>query len=265
MRMRAEWILIGLELLLAGGCVSARSAKLPQQNALLREQLIIHSDFGIAHHHRLVDELVARREDLVNLLKLPASDEPIHCFLFDSAAAYQDFVTGHYPGLPHRRALFVETDTRLTVYAYWGDHVAEDLRHEITHGYLHTMVPHIPLWIDEGLAEYSEVPRGHHGLNRPHLVLLLDGLERQEWQPNMYRLEQIESAADMTQLDYAEAWAWMHWLLESTPEHRQLLQNHLARIRLAGSAAPLSEVTLVSDPRANQDLVNHLRGFVTNK
>ena len=61
----------------------------------------------------------------------------------------------------------METDTRLTVYAYWGDRVAEDLRHEVTHGYLHTMVPHVPLWLDEGLAQLADTSgrpvtsRGH--------------------------------------------------------------------------------------------------------
>ena len=57
-------------------------------------------------------------------------------------------------GVSHRRAFFVETDTQLSVYAQWGDRVAEDLRHEVTHGYLHAVVPNVPLWIDEGLAEF---------------------------------------------------------------------------------------------------------------
>ncbi len=45
------------------------------------------------------------------------------------------------PSFPARRAFFVETDTRLAVYAYWGDRIAEDLRHEVAHGYLHACVP----------------------------------------------------------------------------------------------------------------------------
>ncbi|GIT30210.1 MAG: hypothetical protein Ct9H300mP1_22560 [Planctomycetaceae bacterium] len=33
----------------------------------------------------------------------------------------------------------------------------EDLRHEFTHGVLHSSLKRVPLWLDEGLAEYFEV------------------------------------------------------------------------------------------------------------
>ena len=81
-------------------------------------------------------------------------------------AHVRSFFRDRYPDFPKRRAFFVETDTQLAVYAQWGDRVAEDLRHEVAHGYLHAIVPSIPLWLDEGLAEYFEVPRGQNGLNR---------------------------------------------------------------------------------------------------
>ena len=90
--------------------------------------------------------------------------------------------------MPTRRAFFVESDTRLAVYAHWSDRVGEDLRHEVAHGYLHSMVPGLPLWLDEGLAEYFEVPRGNNGLNRPHLELLSDMMQYNGWQPNLERL-----------------------------------------------------------------------------
>ena len=50
-----------------------------------------------------------------------------------------------FSAISQPRAFFVESDTRLNIYAYWGDRVAEDLRHEVTHGYLHAMVPHSAL------------------------------------------------------------------------------------------------------------------------
>ena len=149
----------------------------------------------------------------------------------------------------------------MDVYAYWGDRVAEDLRHEVTHGYLHTMVPHLPLWIDEGLAEYFEVPRGQGGLNAPHLTLLLEAGRQRGWVPDMRRLERVTMPAAMSQQDYAEAWAWMHFLLDSTPQRAELLRNHLARIRITGTAPPLSEVLEAVEPLAPQQLVAHLQGL----
>ena len=260
--MRA-WMRVGLwpltAALLATGCaVSRELARLPADDQLIRDQLVIYSDFRLPTHHRLVDELVARRDDIVNRLGLPASDESIYVYLFDTPERYQAFMNRHYPGFPARRAFFVETDTRLTIYAYWGDRVAEDLRHEVTHGYLHTMVPQLPLWMDEGLAEYFEVPRGQRGLNRPHIELLLTALQQQQWAPNMTMLERLESPADMTQLHYAEAWAWMHLLLETTPERADLLREHLARRRMTGTAPPLSQTLHRIDPLYNSWLVQHL-------
>ena len=68
-------------------------------------------------------------------------------------------MTRHFPGTPSRRAFFVESPTHLSVYAQWGDRVQEDLRHEVVHGYLHAVLRDIPLCLDEGIAEYFEVPR----------------------------------------------------------------------------------------------------------
>jgi hypothetical protein len=249
-------------MMLSMGCALLHQpTALPTDENLVRDQLVIRSDFALARHHRLVDELVARRGDAVERLGLPASDEPIYVYLFESPKRFTSFMEKNYPDFPNRRAFFVETDTVLSVYAYWGDRVAEDLRHEVSHGYLHTMVPNLPLWMDEGLAEYFEVPRGNSGLNRPHVELLLGELQEGHWTPSMAALEQLASAADMTQIDYAESWAWMHFLLETTPQRRDLLRNQLARIRMAGSATPLSGVTLAAEPDISAALIEHLKSL----
>ncbi len=208
--------------------------------SLVRDQLVIYSDFTLPEKHRLLEELTAQRAGLGTKLALPVSDEPIHVYLFPTAEKFRAFLRSEYPQFPDRRAFFVESDTRLMVYAYWGDRVAEDLRHEVAHGYLHSVVPNLPLWLDEGLAEYFEVPRGNRGLNRAHLQELSSALA-QQWRPDLRRLETLNNAADMTQLEYAESWAWMHFLLETSPEHQQLLQNYLQLLkRDAATAEPLS-------------------------
>ena len=158
---------------------------LPDRNTLVRDQLVIHSDFRLAAHHRLFEELTAQREDLCQRLALPCSDEPIHVYLFETAEQFQGFIRLHHPEFPDRRAFFVETDTRLSVYAQWGDRMAEDLRHEVTHGYLHSVVPDIPQWLDEGIAKFYEVPRGQQGLNRPLFDRLVVQIEREHWRPKL--------------------------------------------------------------------------------
>ena len=247
-------------LLLQTGCAVLRAPDPnPADTDLAREQLVIHCDFDLPKNHRLLQELAAQRGDIVNLLDLPVSDELIHVYLFASRMEFESFLSKRFPQLPRRRAFFVETDTELTVYAHWGDRVAEDLRHEVAHGYLHAVVANPPLWLDEGLAEYFEVPRGWRGLNRPHVELLIDELRRGHWRPDLERLEKIGPAADMTQRDYAESWAWTHMLLETAPARRELLRKYLNQLRTTGSAPPLSDV--LGDLEASPDelLITHLQ------
>jgi hypothetical protein len=225
-----------------GGCAGLLASRLtlPDQNTLVRDQLVIHGDFPLAAHHRLFEELTAQRADLCRQLALPCSDEPIQVYLFETPERFQAFMRLHHPGFPDRRAFFVETDARLSVYAQWGDRMAEDLRHEVTHGYLHSVAPNMPQWLDEGIAKCYEVPRGQRGLNRPMLDRLLTRLGREGWRPDLRRLEQFPSNYNMTQDDYAEAWAWVHLLLESRPECLDALRGYLADLRRDGAAAPLS-------------------------
>ncbi len=244
--LRSGW-LVKLWILLIGaiglgGCSMAVSTvwEPPGKHWLVREQLVIHSDFTMPVQHRLLEDLTARRFDLSRALGVPVSNEPIHIYLFDDADQFGQFIGQRYPDFPQRRAFFIETDTRLVVYAHWGDRVAEDLRHEVTHGYLHAMVPNMPLWLDEGFAEYSEGPRSQAGVNRAHLRRLLARLKQDSWQPDLQRLERLQSTFDMTQDDYAECWAWTHFLLHSHRENHELLRRFLAELRQEGRVEPLS-------------------------
>jgi len=242
------------------GCIAGWGSRLslPAGHTLVREQLVIHSDFPLASQHRLLEELSARRLDLTQRLGLPTSDEPIDVYLFESAERFHAFVRLYHPEFPSRRAFFLETDTRLMVYAQWGDRVAEDLRHEVTHGYLHSVVPNLPLWLDEGLAEFSEVSRGARGLHRQHLAEFAELLRQGPWQPDLTRLESFDPAYDMTQLDYAEAWAWVHFLLETPNESLEILPAYLHDLRRYGSAEPVSVRLRQVYPNPERALLEHI-------
>lgn len=234
-------LILAAGLTLTFGCARFRpiSDVIPNRHSIVREQLVVASDFVLPKQHRLLEELVAQRYDLAVKLGLPTSDEPIHVYLFDDPDRFHAFTRQNYPEVSPRRAFFVESDTQLTVYAQWGDRVAEDLRHEVAHGYLHAVVPNLTLWLDEGLAEYFEVPRGSDGVNRPHVDALLRAAAAGTWKPDLARLQLFRSIAHMEQIDYAESWAWVHLLLETTPERATVLRNHLHTLRKNGSAPAL--------------------------
>ena len=238
----------------------------PNKHILTRGQLVIHGDFPLEEHERLWDDLIACRGDLNRDLALPESDEPIHVYLFADADKYKAFMRLRHPGFTQSRAGFNETDTRLEVYVQWGDRVGEDLRHEVMHGCIHGVVPNTPLWLDEGLAEYYEVPRGASGVNREHVRWLAARLKRGEWKPDLARLERLGSvnsmtrADGMTRADYAEAWAWVHFLLQSGGRDRHDLPGeYLRRLRQHGSAEPLCVAISRIDERASDELIMHIQ------
>jgi hypothetical protein len=256
-----------ITLVAAAGCNTPLASRLvlPDQNTVVREQLTIHSDFVLPSHHRLLDEMVAERADLNRRLGLPNSDEPIHVYLFENVDRFKGFMKIYHPDFPDRRAFFVETDTKLSIYAQWGDRVAEDLRHEITHGYLHSTVPNIPLWLDEGLAKFYEVPRNERGLNRPILNLLGERLQREHWRPDLKRLEQLDPAKDMSLNDYAESWAWAHFLLESRPEYADTLRAYISDLRRDRVPAAFYERLTAAIPEPNAALILHLQSIMAGK
>ena len=76
-----------------------------------------------------------------------------------------------------------------------GDRLEEDLRHEATHALLHVAVGDLPLWLDEGLAEYFEV---HRRPSRPATPSTSPGCPRTSatgWTPDLARLETLETSA----------------------------------------------------------------------
>src|SRR5947209_8380306 len=79
------------------------------------------------------------------------------------------------PAVPRPRASIVAQarghggGDELPVYTFNGDHIRQDLRHELTHALLHSVLKDVPLWLDEGLAEFFELPPDVDGLNRQHL------------------------------------------------------------------------------------------------
>jgi hypothetical protein len=240
-------LLVALATSLLGGCahlainaVDSQGGDFPDRAEVVAGQLVIHSDFPIAGQHRLVRDLETLRTDVSQELGLPVSDEPVHLYLFEDTARYDAFTAKHFPNFPVRRAFFVETDTTLSVFAPWQDRIAEDLRHETTHGYVHAVVPTIPLWLDEGVAEFFELPRSEQGVHAAHVAHLSGRLLEGTWRPDIDRMEALASAGELSQDHYAEAWCWVHWLLRTTPARRKLLEEYLDDLRRDGQTAPLS-------------------------
>jgi hypothetical protein len=238
---------------------------LPKRNTTVREQLTVHSDYPISPDDKLLNDLVLQRSDINRQLTLPILAEPIHIYLFDNESRFRSFMLLHHPDFPSRRAFFLETKSRMEIYAQAGDRMAEDLRHEVTHGYLHSTVPNLPLWLDEGLAKYYEVPRGRHGVNRSLVEYFKNRPPSKPWNMDLQRLEKIQPDEEMTLEDYAEAWAWVHFLLEDRPEYREVLCCYLGDLRRDGTTDPLSGRMAAIVPQLDKAVVEHLQKILGEK
>src|SRR4051795_11506476 len=105
-------------------------------------------------------------------LRIDPADNPIEVYVLSDRKAFTHFLTFYYPELPPRRAFFLAQGPRRVVYTFLGDRLEEDLRHEATHALLHAAVGNVPLWLDEGLAEYFEGDGSRDGVNAEHLARL---------------------------------------------------------------------------------------------
>lgn len=238
---------------------------LPDSEQIVRDQLVIHSNFHLPEHHRLLDELVARRSEISNLLAIPTSDDPIDIYLFKDQDHFREYMMATHPDFPYRRAFFVKDDSSLNVFASWGSRVGEDLRHEVTHGYVHSVVNDPPLWLDEGIAEYFEVAGGKKGVNGPHVYHLFHAYQRGDWKPDLARLEAIESAGDLTQMDYAESWLWIHYLLTTDSHTREIVRNHLSQLRASSSPVRMQPVISKVIPDCESKLIAHLETLANKR
>jgi hypothetical protein len=245
-KARRAWLQeAGLLLALAvlPGCATHRGqslADLPAKHSVRAERLVIHSDSPIDKESPIITELAELRLDILSTLNLPESKRPVVVYLFKDERRYSEYMRQKFPSLPIRRAFFVGTTSELAVYAYHGDNLATDLRHEYTHGVLHSSLKNLPLWLDEGLAEYFEPARDRDHVNDEHVARLTAAIQG-GWQPDLPRLEQLSSVSEMQAMDYHEAWAWVYTMLKSENGDAKQLVDFVQACKSEPGHKPLSQ------------------------
>ena len=229
---------------------------LPTRRAMENEHLLVRSDVKLPKNHTLLRDLDSLRDEIADTLHLPVQKQPVTIYLFSDEVRYAKYLQARYPLLPPRRAYFVGTSKELAVYTFWGEKIQEDLRHEYTHGVLHASLQDVPLWLDEGLAEYFEVAGRPAGLNREYATRLASDFAR-GWHPNLERLESLEAVNDMQKADYQESWAWIHFLLHHSDDSRDVLLSYLHELQTNGKPGPLSTRLRTAIPQADERFAAH--------
>jgi hypothetical protein len=239
-------LLVGCHSFKIPGAGGDKPDKVEKEAALARpgkfsfrvSQYVFYSDFEIRRDQPIFRELSDLRDQVYKELQLPppGSDTLIHVYLFAEKETYESFIQARYPGLPDRRAFFMEErNGDLLVFTFRSDRINLDLRHELTHALLHSVLKDVPLWLDEGLAEYYELPPSWNGFNRTHVRVLRErGIV-----PDLARLEKLSEVKDMDADRYREAWAWVYLMLRGNPKAKEVLLAYLQQLRTKPNPGPL--------------------------
>jgi hypothetical protein len=259
-RLRPLWAL--LVVVFVPGCmiVSDKSQPLvPTRHQVRSGPFLIFSNFPMADEPQAVECLQALERDLKQHLgfRPNAQSDPVEIYVLDDRNAFTHFLKFYYPELPPRRAFFLAQGQHRVVYTYSSPRLAEDLRHEATHALLNGSFGTLPLWLDEGLAEYFE-----NDLTTPdsekervdHLIADLKG----GWSPDLERLAALSDIRQMTPRDYREAWAWVHLVLTDSSASKAPLSATLAEFAARPGRLEIAD-RLTQSGATNERLQKHLK------
>jgi hypothetical protein len=135
-----------------------------------------------------------------------------------------------------------------------------DLRHECTHALLHSVLPVVPLWLDEGLAKYFEVPASERAFGHPYFNDL-----KWKWSlrlgmvRSIQSLEERDTLAELDAADYRYSWAWVHFMLHGPAPARAELVNYLACYQQSVPAGNLSTRLAQAVPNPTEQMIRHFK------
>lgn len=256
---RREWLsfvgALGVGLLVPKCSAKPASAWVDERQV---GSFVFRSTFPLSEAETTKVGLIELEAELQRILRLGNSNQPLEVQLFASEEEYLSVIQANHPKISKRRALFIGHGEMATVYAYKQDELAVDLRHECTHALLHSDLPDLPLWLDEGLAEYFEPPSSQRANGDSHLNHLLNQLDANRL-IRIVDLEQENEFAAFDENDYLFAWAWVHFLLHGPKEASEALWRYLACIRGETVAQPLSSMLVKASPRYEEQFLTHFR------
>jgi hypothetical protein len=201
----------------------------PELQAVRVGRYLLISDHRLDKPAEMGQELESLHRRLQRDLKIAPLNATLRIYIFEKHSTFSRYVRRHIPYLTradvHRDALFLLRNGKPHVFAVRTDELMENLRHEFVHVYLNTAVPGVPIWLDEGLAQYYETAC-EDGRNERALAMLDEAL-RGRWSPDLARLERIVNMSEMGPREYAEAWSWVAAAQAADP---QLIKRFLVAL-----------------------------------
>ncbi len=221
---------------------------------------VCRADFPLQGMEGLLADLDELQGDLSESLGIPPAQERIEIYLFGDESSYHRYLKTYFPQLPYRRALFAKLGGPGMVFAYRGKEFETGLRHECTHALLHAALPSVPLWLDEGLAEYFQEPRAKRAYDSRHLSMTRSSA-RLGMVPSLEDLEKKTDLSQMTSTDYRYAWAWVHFMLHGSAAAHEELARFLGDIRADAPCGRLSQRLALRLVDVDRSFCTHFKGW----
>lgn len=220
----------------------------------------IQATFSLKQYENLFAELPELQRELSRTLGIPPAQGPIYVYLFSDSEQYRSYLERRFPHVPHRPALFIREAGSPGVYTYRKPELDVDLRHECTHALLHSVLPVVPLWLDEGLAKYFEVPASQRAFDHPYFD---DPKWKWSLRLGMVRsIETLEKRAELHELDaadYRSSWAWVHFMLHGPQPAHQALVEFLSSYQHWTPAGDLSARLSDAVPQPKVQMIRHFK------
>ena len=227
----------------------------------------IHCNFHLASADSLIKELLRTSESVTKLLHLPQPKTETHVVLFESSQEYGKYMRNYFPQLPQRRALYIQDRGPGMLFTYVHEELAEDLRHEVTHAILNDQLGkgnrQLPLWVDEGVAEYFEAPQDLRFLNPKRTLETRSLLANSNQIRAIEVLETYQDVSEFGDLEYRDSWLWIHFLIHRNQETRGLFIDWLSSHRKAKNHLPLGKSVRLQVPAVEDELRDHLVELTT--
>jgi hypothetical protein len=238
----------------------------PSKYSFRQPPYIFSYDFDLQRDQPLFKDLDGLRDQLAKELHIPAGTTSIQVYLFEDRQRFEKYMASLLNELPTNRRAFMIAWPRQgaadepIVYTFWGknERIQQDLRHELTHALLRSVLREVPMWLDEGLAEYFELPAEAQNVNGAHVEVLRRAIRDGSFKPDLARLEGLTQVKQMNSPEYREAWAWVHLLLRSTPEAKRVLRNYLAQLKTNPNPGMLAPRLAEVFPSPEEALKKHL-------
>lgn len=218
----------------------AKKGKKEDSDKVVRERIQKYADH-LDGARRYFTELVPGEQSRTRKPLVYICDTPESYYVYADFASEDrlEHTTGVYLG-QYRQLLFYRAEAEAET--------LQTMTHEAFHEYLHSVLPAVPIWLNEGMAEYAgsvAIEGGRvaseGGILRGRLRNLQAAFER-GWQGFQFEVILQESREQFysrsPELQYAQAWSMVHFLmLGKGGKYKPLLDQYIQALREKGSAA----------------------------